>query len=331
MLAVATAIVASCGGGDDGGTLRVYSGRHYDVEAAFTQFSDETGIDVEFRTGNDTELRELILEEGDETQADVYLTVDAGNLAAATDDGIFQPLDSSVLDEAIPATLRDPDDNWFGLAVRARTIVFTTDESRLPADERPQTYEELADPEWAGRLCLRRAADAYQQSLVASLIANDGYDQTKETVDGWVANAQILPNDTLLLETIAEGGCDVGISNHYYLARLIDEDPSFPVDLLWANQTDRGVHLNVSGGGVTKYADDPELAQQFLEWLATDGQKILVDGNFEYPANPTIEPATLLIEQFGALDDVVADQVNAAEWGRLNPEAVQLMSEAGYD
>lgn len=349
-LAVAGALaLAACGGDDDDaapigttadglqatqgdaeqGTIRVYSGRHYGVEHAFSQFTEDTGINVQFLNGNDGELRERIVAEGDETLADVYLTVDAGNLAAAAAQGIFQPLESTVLDEAIPAEYRDADHLWFGLALRARSIVYTTDESRLPAGDVPQTYAELADPKWDGRLCLRRAADAYQQSLIASLIAHDGYDATLELVRGWVANAQIIPNDVALLETIAEGGCDVGIANHYYLARQLDEDGDFPVALTWADQAGRGVHINVSGGGVTKYADHPDLARQFLEWLATDGQQVLVGENFEFPANPGVEPEQLLVDEFGT--DFVRDSLNAAEMGTFNPDAVRLMDEAGYD
>jgi iron(III) transport system substrate-binding protein len=326
--AVLGALALGACSGDDGPTLQVYSGRHYGVELAFEQFEEETGVNVEFLTGNDGELRERIVAEGDETEADVYLTVDAGNLAAAAAEGVFQPLRSDVLNAAIPAELSDPDGLWYGLAVRTRTIVYTSDESRLPAAEVPQTYAELADPKWQGRLCLRRSVDAYQQSLVASLIAHDGYPATLELVEGWVANAEIVPNDVELLDTIAAGGCDVGIANHYYLARKYAEDADFPVAHTWADQSGRGVHVNVSGGGITQHADQPELAQQFLEWLATDGQNVFVGDNFEYPANPDVAPVDLLVERFGT--DFVRDQLNAAEMGSFNPDAVRLMDEAGY-
>lgn len=326
MLASGVALTAC--GGDDGPSLHVYSGRHYGVERAFERYEEATGVNVEFLTGNDGELRERIVAEGDETDADVYLTVDAGNLAAAATEGVFQPLDSPTMTEAIPPELRDPDNLWFALAVRTRSIVHTADESRLAAADVPQTYAELAEPEWRGRLCLRRSADAYQQSLIASLIARDGYDATLELVRGWVANATIIANDVTLLETIAAGGCDVGIANHYYLAREYAENPDFPVLLTWADQAGNGVHVNVSGGGVTAHTDQPELAQAFLEWLATDGQQVFVGDNYEYPANPAVEPDPLLVERFGT--DVVRDPLNAAEMGALNPDAVRLMDEAGY-
>ena len=163
------AVVAACSG-DDGDALRIYSGRHYGIETAFEQFEDETGINVEFLTGNDAELRERIAAEGPETEADAYITVDAGNLAAAAEQGLFQPIASPILDEAIPAELRDPDGLWYGLTIRARTIVYSTE--RMTLDEVPTTYEELADPAWKGRLCMRVSTNVYQQSLVASLIAH---------------------------------------------------------------------------------------------------------------------------------------------------------------
>jgi iron(III) transport system substrate-binding protein len=319
--------VTACGAGGDGGeTLRVYSGRHYDVELAFEQFSEEKNVNVEFLTGDDAELRERIAAEGDETEADVYLTVDAGNLAAAADEGLFQPLDSPALTAAIPAEYRDPENRWFGLAVRARTIVYNKDE--LSLDEVPTTYEELADPVWKGRLCLRNAANVYQQSLVASLIAVHGDDETLRILEGWADNADIFANDVEILEAIAAGACDVGITNHYYLGRELEEDPDFPVGLVWAEQDGRGVHVNISGGGVTRYADDPELAQEFLEWLATDGQDVFVSSNHEYPANPAVPPEPLITKDFGT--DFKRDTLNAAEFGALNADAVRLMDEAGF-
>ena len=217
------AVVAGCGG-DDGEQLTVYSGRHYGIETAFEEWSDETGIDVEFLTGNDAELRERIAAEGEDTEADVYLTVDAGNLWAAAEDDLFQPLDSTVLDESIPEQLRDPDNRWFGLAVRARTIVYNTD--LIDEADVPTTYEELAEPEWEGRICLRNANNDYQQSLVASMIAADGEEATVETLRGWAANADIYANDVELLEAMAAGACEVGVVNHYYLARLLEDDPT---------------------------------------------------------------------------------------------------------
>jgi iron(III) transport system substrate-binding protein len=326
-VAFAATLALSACSDDDSDTLRVYSGRHYGIEKAFDQFTKDTGIEVTFLTGNDGELRERIAAEGEETKADAYITVDAGNLAAAAAQGLFQPIDSPALDAAIPAELSDPDHLWYGLTIRARTIVYNTD--ALTADEVPTTYEELAEPEWKGRVCLRNSTSVYQQSLVASLIAAHGEDEALRIVTGWAANADILGNDELILESLADGLCDVGITNHYYLARKYDEDANFPVGLVWANQEDRGTHINVSGGGVTKYSKHPEDAQKFLEWLATDGQTVLVGDNHELPANPTTAPDQVLVDRFGI--DFLRDPLDAATIGSLNPEAVRLMDEAGYD
>lgn len=306
--------------------MRVYSGRHYDLERAFELFAEETDVSVEFLFGSDAELRERIEAEGADTEADVYMTVDAGNLYLAADHGVFRPLDSDRLEAAVPSNLRDPSGRWFGLSMRARTIVYNPDRVR-PSEL--STYEDLADPKWEGRLCMRDPTNVYTQSLVASLIAHHGYDAALEIVRGWVANdVEILSSDVLILETIAEGGCDVGISNHYYLARLLEEEPDLAVEVFWANQDERGVHVNVSGAGVTKHADDPALAQRLLEWLATKGQTVFVEGNHEYPVNPEVEPGALLEERFGT--DFEVDRLNAAEYGSLNGEAIRLLDEAGY-
>jgi len=308
----------------DDDVVRVYSARHYDLERAFEEFVDQTGVNVEFLYGTDAELRERINAEGEDTLADVYMTVDAGNLALAAEAGMFQPLESESLASAVPEQLRDPDGLWYGLSMRARTIVYDPDDVD-PSEL--STYEALAEPQWEGRLCLRRSTNVYTQSLVASLIANHGRDAALEIVRGWADNARILNNDVAILENIAADACDVGITNHYYLARELEDDPEFPVELFWANQDDRGVHANVSGAGVTAEADDPELAAQLIEWLATDGQSSFVDANHEFPVNPGVEPEPM-IAAFGEFERM---PLNAAAYGDLNAEAVDLLAEAGYE
>lgn len=319
--------LAACGGGGDEQAIQIYTGRHYDLEEAFTQFADETGISIEFLEGSDAELRERIAAEGEDTVADIYMTVDAGNLAQAAEQGIFAPIDSTVLNDAVPETLRDPDGQWFALSQRARTIVYSTE--RLSEDELPTTYEELAQPEWEGRVCLRNSSNAYTQSLVASLIVNLGEDEALDVVEGWANNAEILSNDVIALNSIRDGLCDVGITNHYYLARELEEDPNYPVGLLWADQDTIGTHVNISGAGVVASSDNPELAQQFLEWLATTGQSAFVDGNHEFPVNPDVEVVDLVANEFGT--DFVAENVNAAEWAVLNADAVRILDEAQYE
>lgn len=317
-------LLAACG--SDQPTVQIYTGRHYDLEEAFTRFAEETGISIEFLEGTDAELRQRIAAEGPDTEADIYMTVDASNLATAAGEGVFASLESPILDEAVPENLRDPEGRWFALSQRARTIVYSPE--RVDAAELPTTYDELAAPEWEGRICLRNSSNTYTQSLVASLIANRGYDDALQLVSGWAANAEILSNDVIALESVADGLCDVAIVNHYYLARLMEEDADFPVELVWADQDGVGTHVNISGAGVTKYADDPDLAQQLLEWLATDGQSVFVDGNHEYPVNPAVPPEALIAAEFG--ETFVRDELNAAVFGALNADAVRLLDEAGY-
>ena len=326
VIAVVAALAVSSCSGSDGETLNVYSGRHYDIEKAFELYEEETGVNVKFLTGNDAALRERIEAEGADTEADAYITVDAGNLATAAADGLFQPLQSEILQNAVPAELSDPDGYWYALTIRARTIVYNTD--LLDESDVPTTYEELAEPQWKGRICLRDSTNVYQQSLVASLIANLGEDEALRIVEGWADNATILSNDVLILESLADGLCEVGITNHYYLGRMLAEDPDMPVDLVWADQDGRGVHVNISGGGVTTHSKQPELARDFLEWLATDGQDVLVSANHEYPANPSVAPEPVISREFGT--DFVRDPLDAATFGGLNADAVRLMDEAGY-
>jgi len=321
--AVGTVALTGCVAGDDE-VVRVYSARHYDLEDSFTRFNEETGIKVEFLFGSDAELRERIAAEGEDTQADVYMTVDAGNLASAAQQGIFAPLSSPALEDAVPPGLRDPQGRWFGLAQRARTIVYSPE--RVDRDEL-STYEDLADPRWEGRLCLRQSSATYTQSLVASMIAADGEDATEEVVSGWADNAEIFSNDVEIIDNIASGRCDVGIVNHYYLARELEDDPELPVELFWANQETTGTHVNISGAGVTAEADDPDLAQELLEWLATDGQSEFVGDNDEYPVNEDVDPVAVVAE-FG---EFKAQDVDAVAYAELNPDAVELMARAGYE
>ncbi|TKV28518.1 extracellular solute-binding protein [Arthrobacter sp. NamB2] len=313
--------------GSQSADLQIYSARHYDLEGAFGQFTEDTGITVEFISGDDAELLERLKAEGEDTPADVFMTVDAGNLWNGARRGELAAIDSAVLDEAVPDDLRDAEGRWYGLAMRARTVTYNP-EAVDPAEFDPvDTYAGLADPRWKDRLCMRDATSAYTQSLVASLIDLHGRDRALEIVQGWVANnVEIMSNDVLLLEAIDAGTCDVGINNHYYLARTLAEKPELKVDLFWASQQGAGTHVNISGAGVVEGADNPEDAQRLIEWLATDGQNAFVDANHEYPVNPTVEPEPV-IAGFG---DFSRMPLNAEAYGTLNADAVDLLAEAGY-
>lgn len=326
-LALTTAGCGILSSGGEEADLQVYSARHYDLEEAFADFTEETGITVEFLYGDDAELLERLQSEGADTPADVFVTVDAGMLWKAGEDGVLASINSPTLEGAVPEDLRDPEGRWAGLAMRARTLMYDP-EKVDPADFDPvDSYAGLGDPKWKGRLCMRDETSSYVQSLVASLIDLQGREQALQTVRGWVDNdVEILSNDVELLETIDAGGCEVGITNHYYLARLLAEDPDLGVEPYWASQEGDGTHVNISGAGVVEGADGATDARKLLEWLATDGQSDFVDGNHELPVNPDVAPEEL-VASFGEFDRMPVD---AAAYGSLNAEAVEVLAEAGY-
>lgn len=303
----------------------VYSARHYGQEAAFEAFTRKTGIKLKILAGSTGELFERLKAEGARTPADVLLTVDAGNLWNAARAGLLAPVDSPELAANIPAHLRDPDNRWVGLTVRARTIAYnrkTVKPSEL------STYEALGDPKWKGRLCLRTSSYIYNQSLLATMIKRHGERRTEQIVRGWVANEPILINgDTNILKAIAAGQCDVGLVNHYYLGRLVAKEPDFPVGLVWANQASTGTHVNVSGAGVTAHARNRAHAITFLEFLSTpEAQQMFADLSYEFPANPqaAINP---VVARWGPFK---RDDINIAAGGEFQASAVRLADRAGY-
>ncbi|MEY4605357.1 MAG: hypothetical protein RLY45_117 [Actinomycetota bacterium] len=325
---VAAAALAACGGSGEGDGSRqvvtVYTGRHYGIEAVFEQFTAETGIEVRFTTGSDPELRERLIAEGDNTPADLVIAADAANIDLAAAAGVLASVDSAVLADAIPEELRSADGTWFALSRRLRVIMYSTERVDAP----PSDYADLGDPAWKGRLCLRPSTHPYTQSLVAGLINNLGTEAAAGIVQSWVANDPLYVNsDTDIVKAIAAGDCDVALANSYYLARLLGEDPALAVALRWPDQTGAGAHLNVSAAGVTAAAPNREAALRLLEWLATSGQKAFSDANNEFPADPSIEPAAVLV----AFGSFTADTASVRELGRLNPEAVALLSAAGYE
>lgn len=306
----------------------VYSARkEHLVKPLFDEFTKETGIKVTYTTGEAAVLLQKILAEGTNTKADILMTVDAGNLWLASQKGVLQPFDSDVLKKNIPEHLRDPQGMWYGLTVRARTIIYDSRDIS-PADL--STYEDLADPKWKGKLCLRTSKKVYNMSLVAMMIAEKGYVQTKKIVEGWVNNLAMKPtsNDTKVIEAIIAGKCDVGIINSYYLGRYIDKHGDIPVKIFWANQDSSGTHVNISGAGIVKYAKNKENAIKLIEWLSTPkAQEIFAKLNHEYPANPSA-PKSPLLSSWGEFKQ---NNINVSLAGELQDEAVKLMDEAGYE
>ena len=327
-----SAVTAGCGvfggSGEEPGDLQVYSARHYDLENAFAEFEEETGLKVDFLFAEDADLLKRLEAEGENSPADLFVTVDAGNLWAADQAGVLEAVDSPVLDRAVPRQYRDGDGSWYGLALRARTVAYNPDNVDPAEFDTENTYAGLADPKWQGRLCMRDSTEAYTQSLIAALIDTYGRDETKAMVQSWLDNdVDIMSNDILLLEAVDAGTCDVAIVNHYYLARELEENPDMNVELFWASQDGKGTQVNLSGGGVVATSDNEAEAQQLLEWLATDGQEAFVGGNHEYPVNPDVAPDEAAAA-FGPFDPMPID---AEAYGALNADAVALLEEVGYE
>lgn len=310
------------------GPITVYSSRQeHLIKPLFDRFTAETGIEVQYQTGEEGPLIARLQAEGQDTYADVLYTVDAGNLWMAADRGLLRPLHSTVLEQNIPEHLRDPQGRWFGLSVRARTIAYST-ERVDPAQL--STYEDLADPKWQGKLCLRTSKKVYNMSLVATMIERLGAAETEEVVRGWVANlaAPVFSSDLLVIDAIAAGQCDVGIINTYYLGQAQQQDPDVPVALFWANQQDAGVHVNVSGAGITTHAKNPEGAQRLIEWLSTpEPQLLFSELNLEYPASPAVAPVAA-VQSWGTA--FKQDTINVETAGRLQADAAKLMDRADY-
>jgi len=308
----------------DGGTITVYTGRHYGIEPVFEQFTADTGIEVRFTTGNDPELRERLIAEGANTPADVVMTADAANIELSADAGVLASVDSDILTETVPEELRSDDNEWFSLSQRARVIIASTERVENP----PTTYAGVGDPEWQGKLCLRPSTHPYTQSLVASLVIAEGPERATEIVQSWVDNDPLyIDSDTDIYNAIADGECDIAIANTYYLGRLLTENPDFPVEIVWPEQDGRGAHVNVSTAAVTANAPNPDGALALIEWLATDGQQQFADANFEYPADPNVEPNEI-VAGFG---EFTADLDAVRQLGANQPAAVELLSATGYE
>ena len=318
-------IIFSCA--KDSSELTVYTSRQPQlIEPIVEQFTNETGIKVNLLSGNAQELMERIDIEGEDSPADIFMTVDAGVLWQAAERDILAKIDSEILNENIPAHLRDSKNEWFGLSKRARTIVFSSDQFK---DNDFSTYEDLADPKWKGKLCLRTSKKVYNRSLIASMIDAYGFDKSKEVVSGWISNlaTEVFSNDTNALKAVSSGQCGITIVNTYYLARLLDDPEYNNLSLFWANQSDRGVHVNISGAGVVKTSKNKKNAVLLLEYLSSNkAQDFYASANKEYPVliGAKIDES---IENWGSFSE---HTINVSKLGSLQKEAVFLAQEVGY-
>jgi iron(III) transport system substrate-binding protein len=313
--------------------VNIYSARHYPAdEQLFARFTEETGIAVNQIKGTGSELMERIKLEGEQSPADLFVTVDAGNLWRAQDQGIYQPISSPELEKHIPANLREPSGLWFSFAKRARVFVYDTAKVK-PEDL--STYEDLAGEKWRKRVLIRSSNNIYNQSLVASLIHNDGVEKAQAWCNGIVANMARTPKggDIDQINALVAGEGDIAVSNTYYFARMLSgDDDALKAKLatckvFFPNQGDRGTHVNVSGAGVAKYAPNKDNAIKFLEFMISpEAQAIFAGANFEYPVRDGAEQAAVI----ASWGDFKEDEINVVELGRNNAQAVMLMDRAGW-
>ena len=319
------ALVALTGSSDE--DLVIYTARlHYGEEEVFRRFADEHGYDLKLFGGTGSALTERLKAEGEDTEADVLVTVDGANLQQALEEELLQPLASPAVEASIPDDLRDREGRWTALTTRARTVMRSTE--RVSEAEAPATYAELGDERFKGRLCLRTSDSVYNSSFVADQLAKDGRQATERMLRAWMANdPHILGSDVDVLEAIEAGRCDVGLTNHYYLGRILEDDAGFPVAPVWVNQDARGVHVNMSGVGITKHSDNVPVARELVEFLVSaEAQELFASTNSEFPANPDVDPA----EQIEDWRGFRVDPIDVTADGGLQGDAVELMNEVGW-
>ena len=330
LLAVfAVAAVAEDGAPEE--VVNVYSARHYDTDLQlYRRFTETTGIKVNLIEGGSDGLIERIVNEGEFSPADMLITVDAGRLWRAAEKGVFQSVDSEILQARVPAHLREPGGLWFGLSKRARVIVYNT-AAGLP--DGITRYEDLADERLRDRVCMRSSGNIYNLSLLGSLIEHHGEEAAQQWANGVVANFHRSPqgNDRAQLRAVAAGECGVSIANTYYIGRfLASDDPADKavmdgMSVLFPNQQDRGSHVNVSGAGIVRHAPNRANAIRFLEYLTSDyAQRIFAEGNNEYPV---VGDATGPIARLGSFRE---DAVNATVLGANQELAVKIFDRAGW-
>ena len=329
-LAISLALIPAIASAD--GEVSLYSARKEKlIKPLLDKFTAATGITVNLVTGKADALLKRLVVEGQNSPADLFITTDAGRLHRGTVAGVLQKVESDVLNKAIPAHLRDKDGMWFGLSQRARPIMYV--KSKVKADEL-STYEALADEKWKGRICIRGSGNIYNQSLVASMIANIGEEKTEAWAKKFVANFARPPKggDRDQIKAAA-GQCDIAIANTYYLGKMIhgkddvQKQEADAVAVFWPNQADRGAHVNVSGISMTKAAKNKKNAQKLMEFLvSTESQEWYASSNHEYP----VLADTKWTDTLTSWGKFKADGLSLSKLGELNADAVKLMDRAGW-
>lgn len=315
------------------GEVNIYSARKENlIKPLLDKFTEQTGIKVNLVTGKAGALQEKLELEGENTPADMLVTVDAGNLHRAKEAGLLQAVESATLTDSIPENLRDKDNQWFGMTYRARPIFYVKGKVK---PEELSTYEALADAQWKGRVCIRSSDNIYNQSLVASMLAADGAEKTQEWANAFVKNFAQPPKggDRDQIKAAAAGVCDIAVANSYYFAQMVegnDEEQKAAADkvaIFWPNQEDRGTHINVSGAAVTKHAKNKDNAIKLMEFMTNDeSQTWYAEANGEYPVKEGVS-ASELLQSWGKFK---ADSLNLSELGNNNADAVKIMDKAGW-
>lgn len=313
--------------------VNLYSSRHYNTDdELYETFTLKTGIKVNLIEGKADALLERIKSEGARSPADVFMTVDASRLWRAENDGLFRSVSSAAINNRIPANLRHPGGLWFGFSKRARVVMYNR--NSVSASQL-STYEELASSKWRGKIAIRSSSNIYNQSLMASMVANLGERQAEQWAKGFVANFARKPkgNDRAQIEAAASGVADLAIANTYYLPRYAkDRDPKKQaifnqMKVFFPNQGDRGTHVNISGAGMVKTAPHKAEAIALLEYLASPlAQVFFAQGNNEYPAMPGV-PLDPIVAGFGSFK---SDNISVARYGRYNAVAVKIMDRVGW-
>ncbi len=314
--------------------VNIYSARKEKlIKPLLDKFSAETGIKTNLITAKADKLLTRMVNEGRNTPADVFITVDAGRLHRAKQADILQAFESSLIDKTVPQHLRDPDRLWVGLSQRARVIFYAKDRVK---PEELSTYENLADSKWSKRICIRGSGNIYNQSLVASMIAVKGKEATQKWAEGLVNNLARQPKggDRDQIKAAAAGQCDIAVANTYYYGTMLSDkknvaqlEAAKKVAIFWPNQNDRGAHVNVSGAGISKYSKNKKEAIKLLEFLVSkESQDWYASVNHEYPVS---QDAALsgLVASWGTFE---SDILNLSRLGEFNAEAVKIMDRAGW-
>lgn len=314
--------------------LTLYSSRHYQTdEALYNNFTQQTGITIRRIEAPDDPLIRRIHNESTDSPADVLLTTDVGRLWRVKQADLFYPVHSGLLQSRIPPNLRDPDEHWFGFSVRARVIAYNKNAVK---PEEIMNYEDMAKPRWKGKVCVRSGSHPYSIALTSSIIKAHGEEQASRWVKGLVSNLARKPKggDTDQLRALATGECQIAMVNSYYYVRLMKSDKPEDrkvieqVSIVFPNQSNRGSHINISGGGVLKYAPNKQSAIRFLEYMASEAaQTYFANGNNEYTA---VENVELNNPQLDNLGNFKMDQVNLAELASYQQAVFKLHKHWGY-